>query len=344
MAEDAPTGGLPKMADIARLAGVSVSTVSRALADSPLIPAARRTRIQELAAQAGYVVNQPARALRLRRTETIAIVLPLGHEAEQLVTDPFFLDLFGHLVDEITLREHQVLISRVTKPKPGWLDRLVRSQRQDGVLVIGQSDQHEALQETAARHRAMVVWGGRLPGQTYCSVGVDNVGGGRLATAHLIARGRRRIAWLGPTDLPETRLRRQGHAEALAEAGLPDEPALVFSAPMTEGGALEAARAMLATGARFDALFAATDVIALQAMRALAEAGRSVPADVAVAGFDDIAAAAAATPALTTVRQDRALAARVMVETLFARMAGQDAPSALLPTTLIARASSLGPG
>jgi DNA-binding LacI/PurR family transcriptional regulator len=329
----------PKMADIARLAGVSASTVSRALADNPLIPEAKRLEIQKIAADAGYVVNQSARSLRLRRTETIAVVLPIGHEASQLITDPFFLEMFGHLADAITLRDYQVLITRMARTSPGWLDRIVRSQRQDGIIVIGQSDQHEALNETAARYPALVVWGGQLPGQRYCSVGSDNAGGARQAVAHLIQHGRRRIAFLGQPELPEINLRHRGYEQALRQAGIEPDPALVIPAHFTTEAAYEAARALVASGTPFDAVFAASDLIAIAAIKAFTAAGLRVPEDVSVIGFDDIAMAATASPPLTTVRQDLGRGARTLVDLLFRRIAGEDTPSATLPPELVIRAS-----
>lgn len=328
-----------KMADIARLAQVSASTVSRALADSALIPEAKRLEIQKIAAEAGYVVNQSARSLRLRRTETIAVVLPIGHEAGQLITDPFFLEMLGHLADAITLRDYQVLITRMARTSPGWLDRIVRSQRQDGIIVIGQSDQHAVLDETASRYPAMVVWGGQIAGQRYCSVGTDNAGGGRAAVAHLLSLGRQRIAFLGQPELPEIGLRHTGYQQALRQAGIEPDPALLVPAHFTTEAAYEAARALAASGTAFDAVFAASDLIALAAIKAFTAAGLRVPQDVSVVGFDDVPMAAGASPALTTVRQDLGRAARTMVDLLFRRIAGDETPSATLPPELVVRAS-----
>jgi DNA-binding LacI/PurR family transcriptional regulator len=329
-----------KMEDLAKLAGVSVSTVSRALADSPLIPQERRHALQRLAAEAGYVVNPSARSLRLRKTETIAIVIPIAHEQGQLLTDPFFLEMFGHLTNAITTRNHQVLINRVTRTGEGWLSAIVRSQRQDGIVVIGQSDQHAALNQVASTYQPMVVWGAHLPDQAYCSVGTDNAGGARMAVNHLIAQGRRRIAFLGPRQLPEIAQRWDGYVQALRKAGLEPEESLALPARFTTETAYETARALLASGVHVDAVFAASDLIAMATIKAANASGLRVPEDLAVAGFDDIMLAAGTTPPLTTVRQDLGRAASSMVELLFRRMAGEDAPSATLAPELIIRAST----
>ena len=336
----APERGRLKMADIARMAGVSISTVSRALAGNTLIPKALREQISEIARANGYVVNQAARSLRLRRTNTIGVIIPLGHEAGQMISDPFFLEMVGRLADEITLRDYAVLLTKVASPQPGWLDRIIQSQRADGLLIIGQSNQHEALNLAAQTYRPMVVWGGHLPDQRYCSVGGDNVGGARLAVEHLIAKGRRRIAFLGAPDAPEAALRRDGYLAALAAAGLASDPALIAHAPFTVETAYEAARALIGSGAAFDAIFAVSDVIALAAIRALNDAGLRVPEDVAVVGYDDIALARQSSPPLTTVRQDLETGARAMADLLFRRIGGEDTPSTTMPAELIVRATT----
>lgn len=338
-----PGRGRLKMADIARMAGVSISTVSRALAGNPLIPKALRDQIVEIAQTHGYVVNQSARSLRLRKTDTIGVIIPQGHDCGQMILDPFFLEMFGRLADEITRRGYSVLLNKVIVSEPGWLDRIIQSHRADGLVLIGQATQQAALNAVAETYRPMVVWGAQQPDQRYCAVGGDNVQGGRLAVAHLAAAGRRRIAFLGAVDAPEAAQRFEGYRQGLATAGLPFDPDLVVPAPFSMEAAHRAVAAFLATGADFDAAFAFSDVIALAAVSAVTEAGKSVPGDVAVVGFDDIALARHGNPPLTTVRQDLALGARSMVDLLFRRMAGEEAPGTALPVELIVRGSSIPP-
>jgi DNA-binding LacI/PurR family transcriptional regulator len=327
------------MEDVARLAKVSMSTVSRALADNPLIPEDRRREIQRIAAEAGYVINQSARSLRMRKTQTIGVVFPLGHDVGQLISDPFFIEMFGRLADEITMRGYQILLCRVTDTSEGWLERIIQSQRQDGLVIVGQSDQHAALNKASASYAPLVVWGGHLPGQTYCSVGTDNVGGARKAVDHLIGLGRKRIAFLGMQELPEIGLRFDGYIRALRSAEIETDPALIVPAHFSFDTAYEAARELIESGVEFDAIFAASDIIALAAIQALTGAGVDIPGDVSVVGFDDIAIAAQSTPPLTSVQQDLAKGARTIVDLLFRRMAGEDAPSATLSPNLIIRKS-----
>ncbi len=341
MSKDGPL----KMSDVARLAKVSMSTVSRALADSPLIPEDRRREIQKIAEDAGYVINQSARSLRMRTTQTIGVVFPLGHDVGQLISDPFFIEMFGRLADEITQRGYQVLLCRVTETSKGWLDRIIQSQRQDGIVIVGQSDQHHVLNQAAATYGPMVVWGGHMDEQVYCSVGTDNTDGAKRAVDHLLSMGRKRIAFLGMRELPEIGLRFEGYQRALRAENIDTDPALIVPAHFSFETAYEAARELIESGHKFDAIFAASDTIALAAIQALTAAGVDVPRDVSVVGFDDIAIAAQFTPPLTSVKQDLANGARTIVDLLFRRMAGEATPSATLSPALMVRKScgAVGP-
>lgn len=331
----------PKMSDISKLAGVSVSTVSRALAGSPLVPEAMRDKIAAIAREHGYVVNHAARNLRLQTTQTIGVVLPLGHETGQQITDPFLLEMIGHLSERVIQRGFDVLLTKVTTPTQGWLGALVQSHRFDGVLMLGQSDQHDAIEEIAGRYAPMVVWGERLKNQSYCTVGVDNIYGGRLATEHLISQGRKAVRFIGPPRVPEVEARHQGYLQALKDAPKQKVPGDLIESHFTFDGAVETVRELLRRRVRFDALFAASDVIAHGAMTALTEAGLRVPEDVALVGFDDVALARSLNPPLTTIRQDLALASQMMVDLLFKRIAGEQTSSAVVPASLIVRGSSV---
>lgn len=329
-----------KMADIARLAGVHTSTVSRALAGSPLVARENRERILKLARERGYVINSSASNLRRQRTQTISVVIPLGHEAGQALTDPFFMEMLGHLADEITQRGYGMFLQKILPPMDNWLPQLIASQRSDGIIIVGQSTEHAAIQAAAAAYLPMIVWGGHLPNQSYCSVGTDNMGGGRVVVEHLIRAGRRRIVFLGDPSIPEIKLRHEGYKYALAHASAGTGRERTVPAHLTAEAAYEAMRAFIRRGEQFDAVFGATDIIALSAIRAITSAGLTVPKDVAVAGFDDIAMSAHFNPTLTTMRQDIARGARMLVDLLFRRLNGEDTPSATMPAELIVRESS----
>jgi DNA-binding LacI/PurR family transcriptional regulator len=329
-----------KMADIAKLAGVHSSTVSRALAGSPLVAKKKRDLILRLAKERGYVINSVASNLRLQRTQTISVVVPLGHEAGQALTDPFFSQMLGHLADEITQRGYGMFLQKILPPMDDWLPRLIASHRADGIIIIGQSTEHAAIEGAAANYRPMVVWGGHLEHQSYCTVGTDNVGGARVVVEHLIRNGRRRIVFLGDPVVPEIKLRHEGYQYALAQAGRGTAAARIVPAHLTADTAYESMRAFIREGGQFDAVFGATDVIALSAIRAITASGLTVPKDVAVVGFDDIALASQFNPTLTTMRQDLARGARILVDLLFRRLNGENAPSATMQAELIVRESS----
>ena len=329
------------MAEIAKLAGVHLSTVSRALAGSPLVETGKRDEILKLARDRGYVVNSVARNLRLRRTQTLSVVIPLHHESGQPLTDPFFVEMLGHLADAITQRGYGMFLQKVVPPMQDWLTNLSGSGRADGIIVIGQSTEHKTLQAVASTYLPLVVWGGHLKEQSYCTVGTDNAAGALAAVEHLLKIGRRHIVFLGDPVAPEFRLRFEGYQRALERGPRGTGRSQLVPAHLTADTAYESMRAFIRDGGRFDAVFAATDVIAISAMRAITAAGLSVPKDVAVIGFDDIAIAAHTTPPLTTVRQDLARGARTLVDLLFRRIDGEETPSATMPAELVIRGSTV---
>ena len=331
-------GAISSISDIARIAGVSASTVSRALAGSKMISAKTRDRINELAREHGFQLNQMARNLRLRRTNSIGIIFPLGHEVGQLVSDPFFITMLGHIADGVTGRGYDLLLTRVIPADDGWLDSLVNSGRVDGVIVIGQSNQQAALERVASGYDPIVVWGERGEGQGYCSVGTDNVEGGAIATRHLLAGGRRKILFAGHADVPEISARYEGFLAAHREAGA--EPAGVIPAPLTPEGALAMMSDYLTSHPAPDGIVAASDVIAMAAIRALSDRGMTVPGDVAVVGYDDIPLASQVAPALTTVRQDLRLGASHLVDSLFRRLGGDLCDPVVMAPELVVRATA----
>ena len=326
------------LAELARIAGVSVATVSRSLAGNPVIAEATRTRIVALAREHGFQVNQAARNLRLKRTGAIGVILPLGHEAEQHLTDPFFMSLLGPLADAISDRGHDLLLSRVIPKDDRWLDAIVDAGRVDGVIVIGQSDQIDAIERVAKRYRQMIVWGAAVPDKTQVTVGSDNVAGGRMAAEHLLAQGRKRLAFFGNTEVPEFAARYAGFEQALRAAG--GGQATLLPVHLTSESSYSAIEDYLAGHSSPDGVVAASDVIAMSALRALAAHGKRVPQDVGVVGYDDVTLAMYTTPPLTTIRQDVARGAKLMVDMLFARMEGGEVASVTMQPELVLRGSA----
>lgn len=327
------------MADIARMAGVSESTVSRALAGSSRVAASTRQRIAELASATRYTVNESARSLRLGRTRTVEVLIPIEPDNPQHMSDPFFLDLLGAIADALAERGYDLLLSK----SPPWgktpRGNSLVSGRADGMIIIGQGKRLQELRDLAQAHAQIVVWGAHLDGEDYTIVGGDNREGGRLACAHLIGLGRTRIAFMGDYRLPEIRLRHQGYLEAMGAAGLSVDGALVVPAKFDRESAFAAAQALIARAPDVDGVVASSDVIAMGVISALAQAGRRTPADVGVVGYDDIYSAAWFNPSLTTISQSIRRGGDSLVDALFARMAGEPAANVLLPAQLIVRTS-----
>ncbi|MEP9401008.1 LacI family DNA-binding transcriptional regulator [Sphingomonas sp. VNH70] len=329
------------IADLARLAGVSAGTVSRALAGKSLVNAETRDRIQALAAEHSFRPNQMASRLRTQRTGVIGIVVPLGHERRQHLSDPFFMTMLGHLADRLTEDGYDLMLSRIIPDAADWLERIVDSGMMDGVLLIGQSDQLPTIERVAARYRPLVAWGSsNHAGQVHCAVGTDNVAGGRLAGERLIARGCRRIAFLGEVRAPEIRDRYDGVAQAMAAAGIADRPVQLDTHLASDIMEQEIAGHLDRVGRDIDGIAAASDVIAVTTLRVLADRGIRVPGDMPVVGYDDLPIALSAVPRITTVRQDLATGAKAMVDALFRRIAGEDAPSVVLSPMLAERDSA----
>jgi DNA-binding LacI/PurR family transcriptional regulator len=276
---------------------------------------------------------------RLHRTQIIGVVVPLGHDSAQSLSDPFLSALVGHVADEIAQRGYGMLLQKVMLPMPGWLAKLVASRQSDGLVILGQSTEHKVLQAVAADFKPMVVWGAPMPRQKYCTIGADDVAAGLAATNHLLTLGRRTILFFGDPAIPEIGLRYAGYRRALAHRSKGVAGPRAVPTHMTAASAYETMCKLLAESRRFDAVVAASDVIALNAIRAMTAAGLSVPKDVAVVGFDDISLARYVYPPLTAVRQDTARAARALIAALFRRMAGEEAGSETMPTELVIRES-----
>jgi DNA-binding LacI/PurR family transcriptional regulator len=331
------------MADIARLAGVSVSTVSRALAGSKVVNEETRRRVSELARQLNYTINVGAQNLRLKQNRTVAVVVPFDPDTRQHLSDPFFLSLIGSLADALTDRGYEMLLSRVDASALNLGAQSYEAGRAAGIVLVGQWRHHDQLNEMAIRGVPLVVWGGQLPGQSYATVGSENRQGGLLATRHLIAQGAKRIAFFGDPQLPEVGLRHEGYLQALKEARRKADPQLLCPAPFVDEAIVAEVERLVASGAPFDAIFAASDLMAMTIVSTLRRLGRNVPDDVLVAGYDDIELARYFHPPLTTVRQPIVEAGRALIDELMSQLSGARPRSSLLPTTLQVRESTRRP-
>lgn len=336
----------PTSFDIAYRAGVSQPTVSRALRGSKSVSAATRDRIKAIARELNYSVDKNASSLRSQRANTIALLFFEDPTPDGANINPFFLAMLGSITRASANRGLDLLIS-FQKMEDDWHVQYQDSHRADGLILLGYGDYtlyEDRLRQLVQSETQFVRWGSVRDDNIGSTVGTDNFGAGRLAGEHLLAHGRRRIAFLGQADehYPEFADRYAGLRLALSDAGIKVDRALQRDALSNEEHGRAAVQALLVAGCQFDAIFAASDLIAIGAMRALNEMGKRVPEDVAVIGFDDIPAASLTSPPLTTIVQDLKSAGELLVETLMAGIEDQPMPSRVIAPRLVVRGSTAG--
>lgn len=334
----------PTSFDIAYRAGVSQATVSRALRDSPLVSEDTRRRIREIARELNYKVDKNASNLRRQSSVTLALLLFEDPTPNDTLINPFFLTMLGSITRACARQGYDLLVS-FQQFSEDWHADYQDAHKADGLILLGYGDwfaTRDKLDRLVQQGTHFVRWGPVFESQPGVSIGSDNREGGRQVGAHLASLGRRRVAFLGanlPTA-PEFRDRYLGLCESLKAAKHGTGPALqVDVIDSTELAGYAGAQALLARGVDFDALFCASDLIAIGAMQALMEHGKRVPEDVAVVGFDDQPVAAFTNPPLTTVLQDTKLAGEKLVATLIAEIRGEPAHSEVLAPKLTVRRS-----
>lgn len=330
------------MADVAGAAGVSVKTVSNVLADHPQVRAVTRDRVLAAVEALGYRLNPFASRLRSGRTGVIAFALPHLYQ-------PYFGDVAERVIAEGERHGYSVVI----EPTDALADRERavlsggRAQQVDGAILspaaLGVADLQGLRVEGP-----VVLLGARLDAPPADQVVMDDRGASRTAVAHLLAAGRRRIAAVGTTrDGGSADEREAGYRDALAEAGVPVDPALLLDAPDWDRRASGAAAAvrLLGSGAPFDAVFCFNDAMAFGVLRVLASRGLRVPDDVAVVGFDNTEQSRFSTPPLTSVDPGQEQIARAAVDLLVRRIEGRTgAPEVVVAEHhLVVRESSGGP-
>jgi DNA-binding LacI/PurR family transcriptional regulator len=328
------------IADIARLAGVSKSTVSRALNDSPLIGDETKERIRAIAEEHRFQINLPARRLSLKQSNTIAFVT-YAYKQASTVPDMFMLELQSGIATGLHESGYDMLIVQVDPDDTNWASAYLETGRADGFIVLQATCTQSHIETLLALNAPFAIWGVHGQGKGYCSVAGDDVAGGRIAVGHLLDTGRSRIAFLGgPAKAFEVRDRVRGYEEALADAGIEVDPSLVAHGDYTAASGAATMRALLEQAPDIDAVFVTSDTMAIAAMDAIREHGRSVPADVAVVGYDDISTAQLCNPPLTTIRQSGPLAGRLLAQNLVQYMRTGVVTSVSIPAELVIREST----
>jgi DNA-binding LacI/PurR family transcriptional regulator len=332
--------------DIAYKAGVSQATVSRALRNSPLVNSETRKKIQKIARDMNYHVDHSAAGLRSQLSRTIALLLFEDPTTDDSQINPFFLSMLGNITRFAAAEQYDVLVS-FQQFSNDWVSEYEVSNRADGIILLGYGDYgliSAKLKRLCDEGAHFTIWGATTPELEGHAVGCKNAQGGELATEHLVGLGRTQIAFLGGTSdaCPEFKQRYEGYCHVLSTAGLPVLAELQLDAINQETSGFRAMTNLLQSGEEFDAVFAASDLIAFGAMKCIRKAGLRIPEDVSVVGFDDIPSASYFSPSLTTVRQDTRRAAEVLVKNLLGMINGEPVKSHLLPMSLAVRGSCGG--
>jgi DNA-binding LacI/PurR family transcriptional regulator len=329
---------------VAAAAGVSRATVSRVVNGGAGVSAETRRVVEQAVARMAYVPNRAARSLVTRRTDSIGLVIP--EPTTKLFADPFFPRVLKGITEVLVAAEQQlVLLTPESRQDEARLVRYLAAGHVDGVMLVSLHGMDPLPGELARRGVPVVVGGRPTRGTEVDYVDVDNVHGARTAVRHLVGIGRRRIVTVtGPLDMAPAADRLEGYRRGLAEAGLQADPALELPGDFEQGVARDSIERFLAQGGELDAVFAASDLMALGVMSALGRAGRRVPDDVAVVGYDDSPLALTTEPPLSSVRQPIEEMGREMARAV---LAGVDGPkriprSVVLSTELVVRASSGG--
>src|ERR1019366_3225069 len=289
--------------EVAQAAGVSRATASRVLTSDPRGSPGARRAVERAASKLGYVPNQAGRALATGRSDAVALVV--FEPTTLLFGDPFVPRLIRGLGDVLPSRDMQlVLLAPQTPSDSDRVERYVAARHVDGALLVSLPSAHPLPGRLASRGIPLVIGGRPTEADRFNHVDVDNVAGAARAVAHLIAGGRRTIATVtGREDVPAGQDRLRGYQEGLTAAGPPADDALIEAADFTRDGGARAMRFLLLKRPQLDAVFVASDLMAVGVLEALHQAGRRVPEDVAVVGYDDDPIAIGLQPPLSSVRQ-----------------------------------------
>lgn len=330
--------------ELAEFVGVSLSTVSRALSNSPLISEKMRNRIQELAKKYKVRVNSAAQTLRLQQTKTIGLVTLKRDFSEDGKTDPFMLHLIGSIANSLNHYGYDLLFIQTIDNDSDWPRRYFMGSRVDGFILACTAHQESAINQLLEMEAPFVVLGkpGSKHKNKYGYVISDNIKGGELAVTRLVENSCRKIAFIGglKTNI-EVKDRLRGYKSALKKNNIKYETELVTFGDYTGKSGVQCMEELLETNINIDGVFINSDVMALSAISVLSKRGLSVPEDIQIIGFDDIPLSAYSKPALTTVKQDIIKTGELLVHHIIKRIKDKKIVSTVLPVELVVRESSL---
>lgn len=329
--------------DIAYHAGVSQSTVSRALSGSPLVSEETRQRIQAIAKELNYKVDKNASNLRTQSSHTIALLLFEDATVDDSNINPFYLSMLGSITKACADAGYDLLVS-FQQMNDDWHAEYEDCHKADGLILLGYGDflaYEKKLNQLIEQETHFVLWGAGDKGIDAISVRCDNKQGGLAITEHLIEQGRKNIAFVGEASdaTPELLERYQGYCQALKNAEIIIDKALHVDAQITELSGYEATLELLSKSTPVDAIFTACDLMAIGAMRAISDKGLKVGDDIAVVGYDDISVAQFTNPPLTTVRQDTTIAGQLLVKNLVGLIKGNEVSGSIIEPVTVVRSS-----
>ncbi|MFD6287052.1 LacI family DNA-binding transcriptional regulator [Streptomyces sp. NPDC060205] len=331
----------PTIHDVAREAGVSRGTVSRVLNGGHYVSPAAQEAVNAAIRRTGYVVNRHARSLITGRSDSIGFLLT--EPQERFFEDPNFNVLLRGCTQALAAHDIPLLLMLAgTEDERRRITRYITAGHVDGVLLVSSHSGDPVAEQLRDAGVPLVMCGKPIGvGSKISYVAADDRDGARDMVRHLVSLGRRRVGMVtGPLDTPGGVERLAGYREVLTESGIELDERLVTSGDYSRASGEAGAELLLERAPDIDAVFVASDLMAQGVLTALHRAGRSVPGDVAVGGFDDSSAAVAASPELTTIRQPYDRISSEMVRVLLAQIGGEDPAAVILPTELVKRRST----
>jgi len=313
-----------RLKDIAKVAGVSTATASLALAGDPRVNVKTSRRVKEVASRLGYVPNEIGRSLRAKKAETIALIFP--HTPHNAFSHPYFVQLLEGITEVLVANGFHLLLS--TSPtetdEEASYDLILKNRRADGIILWPASIKDRNILRIVESGYP-VVYLGRWHHDEVLTVERDDFGGAYLATEHLLKAGRRRILHItGPQDFQVSIDRLNGYKQALQDFKVLFDASLAIEADYTMESGHDAIMRAQAAGTVYDGLFAGNDRMAIGAMRAIQTAGRSIPEDVSVIGYDNIEMGTMTFPTLTTIEQPMRTIGQIAAEKLIRKLTNQE--------------------
>lgn len=328
--------------DIAHMAGVSQSTVSRALNDSSLVNPETREKIKKIAEELNYKVDKNASNLRKQRSSTLALLLFEDPTSDDSYINPFFISMLANITKASAAAGYDLLVS-FQNLDDDWHAEYEDSNKADGLILLGYgsyTDYEYKLTQLEEQGTHFLRWGAPDSKHDCISIGSDNFQGGYLITQHLLALGHRSFAFIGEANnsAPELQARFLGFHQALESVGLGNQSVMQVDAISTELAGYQAAKVIL-SNTQPDAIVCASDLMAVGAIRAMRELGLHIPNDIAVVGYDNIQISEFCSPPLTTVQQNTVLAGQLLVNNLIKLINNEAVDHILMQPELVIRKS-----